>query len=260
MSDELGNGEWEIKTVIIPIMLVATTLSLAQTMHLQRGTGTGGYSDGSSLIPQVPKEIIVDHNLKMNELVSSLYTNSTKHKSSIRITVTHKDKIAQRPDICVAAVTPDLIQELYKLRNAYIGLINRVAYENADMQMEGVPNVTTGYGHRRSNVIKRSERDKESNRRRAEQSAILQLKRLIKSQFKVQIFGVTNYDTYHYKIPDGEYLLCVIQRVKDTTSTSALGSKTALWWTRFAIENEVPRALYLDETNAISWDEIFVTE
>ena len=248
--------------ILTAFIILTAALSQAQTMNIQRGsgTGTGGYSDGPSLITQTPKKITADRDLRMSELVTSLYTNKTKYKSSIRITVTHKHKIAQRPDVCVARYTPTLINELYRLRSSYIGLMNRVALENTDMQMEGMPNVTTGYGHRRSNTFKRSDRDKESNKHRAEQSAILQLKRLIKSQFNVQSYGMTNHNTHHYRIQDGEYLLCVIQRVKDTESKSAMGSKTALWWTKFEIENKKPKALYLDETNAISWDEIFEAE
>ena len=245
---------------MITILVVTATLSQAQTMSIQRGRGNTGYTDGPELVTQAPNEITVGQDLRMNELVSSLYTNKTKYKSSIRIRVTHKDKIAQQPDVCVAEFTPTLVQELYKLRSSYIGLVNRVAYENADMEMEGMPTVTTGYGHRRTNRFKRSDRDKESNLKRAEQSAILQLKRLIKSQFKVRSYGMTNRNTHHYRIPDGEYLLCVIQRVKDTESKSAMGSKTALWWTKFLIEKDKPKALYLDESNCNSWDEIFLTE
>jgi len=242
------------------ILVITARLAQAQTMSIERGSGNTGYTEGPELVTQASREISAGRDLRMNELVSSLYTNKTKYKSSIRIKVTHKDKIAQKPDVCVAKFTPSLVRELYKLRRSYLDLMNRVAYDNADMRMEGMPTVTSGYGYRRSNTFKRSDRDKESNRKRAEQSAILQLKRLIKSQFKVSSYGITNHNTYHYRIPDGEYLLCVIQRVKDTESKSAMGSKTALWWTRFVIEKDKPKALYLDETNAISWDEIFLTE
>ncbi len=247
-----------MKTVTTILLLIATQAN-AQTMNIQPGN-SGGYSDGPSLVTKVPPAITAENNLKMSELVSSLYTNQTKIKSSIRITVTHKDKIAQQPDVCVAKFTPLLVQELYKLRGSYVDLMNRVASENADMQMEGMPNIISPYGTRHSNVFKRSDRDKESNERRAEQSAILQLKRLIKGYFTVRSYGMTNHVTHHYRVPDGEYLLCVIQRVNDNKSKGTLGSKTVLWWTRFVIDNKKPQALYLDETNAISWREIFITE
>lgn len=232
-------------------------LAQAQSMSIQRGHGVGGYTDGAALITQTPQAITADQSLEMSGLVSSLYTNKTKLKSSMRIRVAHRDKIAQRPAVRVAKYTPALIKELHKLRDSYLRMMNQVAYENADVKIEGMPTVTSRYGHRRGNVFKKSERDKEGVARRAEQSALLQLQRLIRSKFKIGSYGISNHITHHYRIPDGEYLLCVIQRVKNTESKSVMGSKTAIWWTKFLIEKDKPKALYLDETNAISWDEIF---
>jgi hypothetical protein len=68
---------------------------------------------------------------------------------------------------------------------------------------------------------------------------------------------MTDRITHHYRLPDGQYMLCVIQKVKDPDSSAMLGSKTAIWWTKFVIEKDKPKELILDETNAITWREIF---
>ncbi|MFO7936968.1 MAG: hypothetical protein R6V06_05090 [Kiritimatiellia bacterium] len=250
-----------IKTVTLCLFFISMkAIVQAQSINIQPKSKVSEYSDAPELLRQKPKAITAERELRMYELVSSIYTNKSKYKSSIRITVTHRNRIAQRPDVCVAKWTPQLVQELYKLRSSYLELMQRVANENADMRMRGMPNVTTRYGHRQTNIFKRSDRDKERNERRAEQSAILQLKRLIRSHFKERSFGITDHITHHYRLPEGKYLLCIIQRVKDTESKTALGSKTALWWTTFTVEKNITKALYLDESNAISWREIFETE
>jgi hypothetical protein len=243
-----------MKTVITLIML-ATCTAYTQNMSIQRGRG--GYSDGPELVTQVPRAITAGEDLDMYALVPSVYTNITKNSSSIRITVTHNRKIAQKPAVMVAQYTPALIRELYKLRDSFIGKMNQVAYDSADVKMEGMPTVTTGYGHRRTNIFQKSKRDKENIEHRAEQSAILQLNRLTSSLFRVPSYGMTDRITHHYRLPDGQYMLCVIQKVKDPDSSAMLGSKTAIWWTKFVIEKDKPKELILDETNAITWREIF---
>ena len=88
------------------LLILGTNIVYGQSINIQRGRNTGGYSDSPELITQAPEPITAGNRLRMYELVSSLYTNKTKYKSSIRITVTHKDKIAQKPDVCVARVDP----------------------------------------------------------------------------------------------------------------------------------------------------------
>ena len=243
---------------LITLILLTATLVCAQSMSIQRGHSGGGYSDGPSLIVEPPAQITAGEDLRMYELVSSLYTNKTKLNSSLRVTVTHADKIAQQPDVLCARYTPDLIRELYSLRASFVGLMNRVAYDTADRRIEGMPNrVDIGYGRSRKNVFKKSERDKENIEHRAEQSAVAQLKRLLASRFTVKTYGMTDRTTHHYKLDDGEYLLCVLQRVNNPDAKAMLGSKWAIWWTRFTVEADKPKALVLNETNAISWREIF---
>jgi hypothetical protein len=245
---------------LITLILLSATLAHAQNMSLNRGLG-GGYADGPSLVPDPPATVTAGQELRMYALTANVYTNKTRLDSSLRVTVTHAHKIAQKPDVLAARYTPDLIEELYSLRASLVGLINRVAYDNADRRVEGMPrSVTTGYGHRRTNVLKRSERDKQNNEHRATQSALLQLKRLLSSRFDVRTFAMTDGHTHHYKLPDGQYLLCVLQPFRDPAKKNTPGSEMAIWWTTVTIEKERPKELILDETNAISWREIFETQ
>ena len=246
-----------MKSIILIISLTFHT-AFAQNISVNRGMG-GGFSDGAEMTVNAPAEITADQALQMYELVSNLYTNNTDTlDSSLRVTVTHTDKIAQKPDVCLAQFTPELIKDLYRLRSTYLDLMNRVAYESADRQIEGMPRgISTRYGQRRTNVFKKSDRDKENIEHRAALSAIQQLKRLIAARFKVRTYAMTNHITHHYKIPDGEYLLCVMQRVKDHDSKALMGSKWAVWWTKVNIQKDQHQELILDESNAITWREIF---
>ncbi len=249
-----------MKTLTTLILLTAT-LAQAQSVSRNRGAAGGGYADGPSLVTDPPQTVSAGQELRMHGLAANVYTNKTRLDSSLRVTVSHAYKIAQKPDVLAARYTPELIDELYQLRASLVGLMNRVAFENADMRMEGMPkSVTTGYGHRRTNVFKRSERDKQSNEHRASQSALLQLRRLLSSRFDVRTFAMTDGHTHHYKLPEGEYLLCVLQPFRDPAKKNAPGSAMAIWWTTVTIEKDRPKELVLDETNAISWREIFVTQ
>ncbi len=222
---------------------------------------SSGVSDSHALTVEQPHEITVDNELRMYALVPHVRTNHNALGADLSVTVTHADKIAQKPDVCLAQLTPELIQDLYRLRSTYVALMNRVAYESADRRVEGMPRgINRGYGLRTTNIFKKSERDKENSKHRAAQSAIQHLKRLLANRFKVQTYAMTNHITHHYKIPDGQYLLCVMQRVNDRDSKALLGSKWAIWWTKVKTQKDQPQELILDQSNAISWREIFETQ
>ncbi|MDA3924597.1 MAG: hypothetical protein PF904_07860 [Kiritimatiellae bacterium] len=242
-----------MKILITSITLFTTTL-LSQSLNLNNN---GSYTDTRLRTPKPAQQVTYAADLPMYELAPSVVTNKSNINASLSINVLHANKIAQRPRLLIAKYNPPTIKALFRLRQQYVGLINKVAYETSDVQLEGVPNINTGYGRGRSNIIKKSSRDKETIERRTEQTAINYLQQITRTHFKIRSNAITNKHIHHFKLPPGKYVLCIQQRIKDSHSKAMLGSSTAIWWTTFTIEEGVRKELFLDESNAITWQEIF---
>ncbi len=243
-----------MQTLITVLILCAASL-FSQSIDLNN---SGTVSETRSRTAQPPEPVTYAADLPMYTLFPSVVTNTSKVFTSLNITVQHPQRIAQRPDVLVARYTPPLIQELFKLRQQYVAIMNQVAYDTSDVELEGVPRrIDTGYGRGYNNIIKKSGRDKENIEYRAEQTAVNYLLRVIRSFFKIRPVSITDTHTYHFTLPPGQYALCILQRVKDRDSKATLGSKTAIWWTPFTIEEGTKKEMVLDESNAISWREIF---
>ncbi len=244
-----------INVTAITLMTALSAISQSVSFNQQFSSGV---SDSHELTVEQPHEITVDKELRMYALVPHVRTNHNALGADMSVTVTHADKIAQKPDVFVAPLSPEVIRELYRLRSTYVALMNRVAYESADRRVEGMPRgINRGYGSRTTNIFKKSERDKENSEHRAEKTAVFQLKQVLTKRFNLRTFAMTEHVTHHYKLPDGRYILCVMQRVKNPQSKALLGSKWAIWWTTLTIEKEYPIDIVLDESNAITWREIF---
>jgi len=246
-----------MKTIMITVALFCISIVYSQTINPD---SKSTISDSRSRTAQTPKKIRYTADLPMYELATSVSTNKTKLNPSLSINLKHPHRISQRPDVLVAVYSPPLIQDLFKLRQQYIGLMNKIAYETADVQLEGVPKVHWRDGRGRDNVIKKSSRDNQGVRRRTEQTAINYLQRVLRKHFRNKIFAITDKINYHFKLPAGDYVLCIMQRIKDPATKTITGSKTAIWWTRFTVEDGKAKTLDLDETNAGSWRDIFVVE
>jgi len=176
----------------------------------------------------------------------------------LEVTLRHPGKINQMPLIGIAPRTPAVVKELYGLRAKYVALANRVDSETADVEFEGVPRVHSRItGNSSTPVVKTSGRDKQNALKGAELSAVNFLETLFRQAFTIRSQAITEGSTYHFKMPPGNYLLCVLQRVKDPNAQGITGSTTAVWWTAFSFDGDHPLALVLSDENAITWREIF---
>ncbi|MDD2600396.1 MAG: hypothetical protein PHO37_14435 [Kiritimatiellae bacterium] len=246
-----------MKTITTAILLCAGSLA-AQSLDLNQ---SGTFSDTRSRTPMPTEQLTYAADLPMYTLLPAVTTNTSSAYASLNITVHHPRRIAQRPDVLVARYHPPLIQELFKLRQQYVGIMNQVAYDTADARIEGTPRrIDMGYGRGYSNVIRKSARDKANIEHRAEMTAINYLERVTRAHYKIRANSMTGSDTYHFNLPPGQYALCIMQRVKDNDPKAGLGSKTALWWSTFTIEENTKKEMILDESNAITWREIFAVE
>lgn len=246
-----------MKTRLTILLLSASSLA-AQSLNLNQ---SGAFSDSRSRATVPTEQVTYAADLPMYTLFPAVVTNTSIAYTSLNITLNHSRRIAQRPDVLVARYLPPLIQDLFKLRQQYVGIMNQVAYDTADSQIEGAPRrIDLGYGRGYNNVIKKSARDKANIEHRAEMTAINYLERVTRTYYRIRANSMTGSNTYHFDLPPGQYALCIMQRVKDTDPKAGLGSKTALWWSTFTIEEGAKKEMILDESNAITWREIFVVE
>ncbi|MFA7173652.1 MAG: hypothetical protein WC340_09595 [Kiritimatiellia bacterium] len=246
-----------MKFMLTAILLCASSLA-AQSLNLNQGTA---FSDSRSRTPLPTGQVTYAVDLPMYTLFPAVITNTSSTYASLNITVHHTLRIPQRPDVLVGLYHPPLIQELFKLRQQYVGIMNQVARDTADAQIEGAPRrINTGYGRGYSNVIKKSARDKANIEHRAELTAINYLERVTRAHYKIRANSMTGSNTYHFTLPPGQYALCIMQRVKDSDPKAGLGSKTALWWSTFTIEENTKKEMILDDSNAITWREIFAVK
>ena len=178
----------------------------------------------------------------------------------LRVTVNHPGKINQMPLIGVAPYNSAVLKELYGLRTKYVGLANRVGYESADVEIADAPRIHSRVtGNTFSPVIKKSARDIQNTRKGAERSAVTFLETLFGQAFHIRPQAITDGSTFHFRMPPGDYLLCVLQKVKDSEAQGQgiAGSVTAVWWTAFQFDGERPLSATLTPDNAITWREIF---
>lgn len=181
--------------------------------------------------------------------------------TALEVTLRHPGKINQMPLIGVAPRTPAVEKELYGLREKYVALANRVNSETADVEFAGVPRVHSRVtGNTSTPVVRTSGRDKQNALKGAELSAIHFLETLFRKVFTIHSQAITDGATYHFRMPPGDYLLCVMQRVKDPRAQGIAGSATAVWWTAFPFDGAHPLALTLTAENAITWREIFALD
>lgn len=180
----------------------------------------------------------------------------------VTVSLSHPSRIAQTPTIGIAPLNHDVIQELYNLRAKYAALANRVDYDTADSEFEGVPRIhNTRTGSRFSPVVKTSARDKQNAFKGAELSAIAFLEKLFGQAFSIRSQAITDGLTFHFRPPaPGDYALCAMQRIKDPNATSVAGSVTAVWWTTFHFDGERPLAVNLTADNAITWRQVFTLD
>jgi len=243
---------------LIPICILMTTSVFSQSLNLNNN---GALTDTRSRTTVAAEQVTYAADLPMCTLSPAVVTNQPSGSVTLSVDVRHAGKIAQRPGILIAKYNPPTIKALFKLRQQYVGIMNQVAYDTSDVQLEGVPrNISMGYGSQRSNIIKKSARDKETIKRRAEQTAINYLQQVTRTHFKIRSNSITDKYTHHFNLPPGQYVICIEQRVKDEESQANMGSKTAIWWTTFTIEEGVRKEMFLDESNAITWREIFKVE
>ena len=59
----------------------------------------------------------------------------------LTVSLAHPERVAQRPSIGLAPLTPPVIKRLYELRAQYLQLANRVRYETADVEYANLPRV-----------------------------------------------------------------------------------------------------------------------
>mgnify|MGYP001390936518 CR=1 FL=1 len=176
----------------------------------------------------------------------------------LRVSLTHANRVAQTPVICIAPYDNTVIQALYELRAKYVALANRVNNDTADVKLEGVPRIHSGFtGNTFSPVVKASSRDKQNVTKGAELSAMVFLDKVLSQHFRIRSQAITDGSTYHFQMPPGDYVLCATQRIKDPRTPSTPGTLTAVWWTPFRFDGEHPLSLNLTADNAISWREIF---
>ncbi|MDD4017452.1 MAG: hypothetical protein PHV28_05855 [Kiritimatiellae bacterium] len=178
----------------------------------------------------------------------------------LRVTVNHPGKINQMPLVGVAPYDAAVLKELYGLRAKYAGLANRVDYETADVEIADAPRIHSRVtGNTFSPVIKKSARDIQNTLKGAERSAVTFLETLFRQAFHIRPQAITDGYTFHFRMPPGDYLLCVLQKVKDPGAQGQgfAGSATAVWWTAFQFDGERPLSATLTPDNAITWREIF---
>lgn len=174
------------------------------------------------------------------------------------VTLNHPDRIAQRPSIGLAPFTPALRQALYDLRARFVGIANRYDYDTSDIALVGVPRIRNNItGNTYEPTVKRSDRDKESAAKSAEQTAILFLDKLFTQAFTIRSQAITDDLTFHFRLPAGDYVFCAMQRIREPGSRSIVGSATAVWWTALHADGERPLSLSLTADNAIDWRDVF---
>lgn len=174
------------------------------------------------------------------------------------VALSHSGRIAQRPSIGLAPLTPALRQTLYELRARFAGIADRHDYDTSDVALVGVPRIRNNItGNVFEPVVKRSSRDKESAAKSAEQTALVFLDKLVAQAFTIQSQAITDGLTFHFRLPAGDYVFCATQRVREPGSKSSVGSATAVWWTALHADGERPLSLILTEENAVTWREIF---
>jgi len=174
------------------------------------------------------------------------------------VSMTHPDKINQAPFIGLAPYDNALVRELYGLRTKYVTLANRVDYETADVELEGVPKIyNNATGNTFSPVIKKSARDKQNTIKGAERTAVRFLESLMGQAFRIRSQAITDGNTYHFGMPPGDYVFCAMQKVKDPQAQGVAGYATAIWWTPVHFDGEHPLTLSLSAENAITWREVF---
>ncbi|HPW75610.1 MAG TPA: hypothetical protein PLJ32_06500 [Kiritimatiellia bacterium] len=176
----------------------------------------------------------------------------------LRVAVRHAGETGQAPKIGVSPYTPEVTKALYALRTRYVGLANRVDVETADIAFQGVPRVHSRItGNTFTPVVKRSERDKQQTLKGAERSAVTFLDSLFRQAFSLRSQAITDGCVYHFRMPPGEYLLCVMQPVRDPDARGNMGSATAIWWTAFYFDGERSLEVELNGENAITWRDLF---
>ena len=176
----------------------------------------------------------------------------------LSVSISHPNRIAQSPAIGIAPYDHALIQGLYELRAKYAALVDRANYDTASAKLDGVPRIHSNItGNSFTPVVKTSTRDKQNANKGAELSALTFLDKLFEQHFRIRSQAITDGLTYHFQMPPGDYVLCVMQRVKDPNAASLAGSVTAVWWTAIHADGAHPLSLALTAENAITWREIF---
>lgn len=183
----------------------------------------------------------------------------------LSVAMRHGGRIAQLPKIGIARVTPALLQALYQVRDRMASVVQRVNNDVADREYTEVPRIyNRATGSVFSPVVKVSPRDKQDAERGGERTAVAFLDQFFAAYCTRQANAISDRTTYHFWLSEpGEYLLCVMQRVKSPEQGQGLaviGSSTAIWLTRFVFDGASEIRYTLDENNAASWRNVFVLE
>lgn len=183
----------------------------------------------------------------------------------VSVAMRHPGRIAQLPKIGLARVTPALIQSLYQVRGQMASVVQRVNTDVADREYTEMPRIyNRATGSVFSPVVKISPRDKQDAERGGERTAVTFLDQFFAAYCTIQANAISDRTIYHFWLSEpGEYVLCVMQRVKSPEQGQGLaviGSSTAIWLTRFVFDGSHEIRYTLDENNAASWRNVFVLE
>lgn len=161
------------------------------------------------------------------------------------------------PVLAVVALDARGVHDLRNLRAALLALDQHVREESADRVYEGVPTVR-GPRHRyRDAVVRRSTSDVDAAEERATRSAAHVLESFMRAPGRRPVTVRHGGRFVSPSLPPGEYVLCGTARVRDGLNRPGTAQGLAVWWTPVSLATNTQMRYRLDETNAISWRDIF---
>ncbi len=176
----------------------------------------------------------------------------------LEVSLRHAAKINQSPMIGIAVYDQKLAIELQVLRGKFAALAARVDAETSDMVLQGVPRIRSrATGGNFSPVVQVSKRDKQNAHKSAELSAVNFMETLFRQYFRIRSQAITEGSVHHFGMPPGDYVLCVMQKIKEAPAQGPGAFATAVWWASFSFDGERPLSIMLNEENAITWREVF---
>ena len=159
--------------------------------------------------------------------------------------------------MAVAVWDAAAVQSMQNLRAALAALDHMVQLEAADRIHTDMPVIRGPGGLFRDNIVKRSPRDVEATRERAENSAAHALAGFIRAPGRRPVAVRANGTFISTELEPGTYVLCGIIRYRDETRRVGASQKLAVWWTPFTLARNMQIRYALDEANAIGWARIF---